>query len=66
MNFFKKIMLLVKAQEAQAMTEYIIITAALLGTLAICSGPIPIIPMTIDAFQTYIDSMHMVITLPIP
>ncbi len=66
MNFWQKIKLIAKEQNAQAMTEYVLITAALLGTLAICSGPIPIIPMTIQAFQTYIDSMHMVITLPIP
>ncbi len=66
MNFFKKMLLLAKDNKAQAMTEYILITGALLGTLAICSGPIPIFPMTIEMFQAYIDSMHMVITLPIP
>ena len=66
MNFLKKISLLIKEQQAQAMTEYIIVTGAILGMFAVLNGPIPLIPLSINMFQQYIDSMHMVITLPIP
>ncbi len=66
MRFFEKIIALIKDNKAQAATEYIVVTGGLLGMFIVINGPIPIIPMTIRAFQIYIDGMHVVITLPIP
>ena len=49
---------------AQAMTEYAIITAALLGTMMVLQKYL--LPDMIDAYQAYYDQLYFMLNLPIP
>jgi len=54
-------------QKAQAMTEYVVTVAAILGVIALAStDQLPFFPTLVRSFQAYLDGMHMVVTLPIP
>jgi hypothetical protein len=49
---------------AQAMTEYAIVTAALLGSMMVLGKYL--VPDFIDAYQFYFDQLYFMLNLPIP
>jgi hypothetical protein len=48
----------------QAMAEYAIVTAALMGGMALMS--FQVLPDFIEAFQHYLDGFYLLLNLPIP
>ena len=56
-----------QVQAGQAITEYALLAMVLAGMVFVFStDALPFFPAIVELFQVYIDSMHMVVTLPIP
>ena len=54
-------------QRGQAMTEYIVTVGAMIALVfALSTDRLPFFPALVRVFQIYLDSMHTVVTLPIP
>jgi hypothetical protein len=54
----------IMAEDGQAMSEYAIIVAALMGGLLVMS--FNFLPEFVRAFQRYFDSYYIMLNLPIP
>lgn len=52
------------SESGQAMAEFAIVTAALMGGLAVMT--FQILPDFIEALQTYLDGFYLLLNLPIP
>lgn len=55
---------IINESKGQAMVEYAIITAALLGGLLVMSYSI--FPRFVQALQLYLDGFYIILNLPIP
>jgi hypothetical protein len=56
-----------RSPRGQAMSEYVVVLCALMGIVLVASSDrLPFFPILINNFQQYLDSIHMVVTLPLP
>ena len=53
-----------KADTGQAMAEYAIVAAALMGGMA--SMTFQVLPDFIEAYQRYLDGFYLLLNMPIP
>jgi hypothetical protein len=53
-----------RGQAGQAMAEYAVVAAALMGGLAVMS--FQILPDFIEALQVYLDGFYLMLNMPIP
>lgn len=60
----KRLKKFIGCDAAQAMTEYALITGALLGTMMVLQKYL--LPDLIDAYQAYYDQLYFMLNLPIP
>lgn len=56
-----------RRERGQAITEYVLVTTFMvLVVFMFSTDGLPFFPAIVDLFQIYIDSLYMVVTLPIP